>query len=105
MCPELDSRQAAAASVSGNVFDTPVRRLPASSSSANRVRFSAVAFICIIVGGVGNVRGAFIGAMLVGLVDAGGNTLVPDYPGLLIFFAMIVFLLFRPQGLFPGGRT
>jgi branched-chain amino acid transport system permease protein len=63
------------------------------------------AFICIIVGGVGNIRGAFIGAALVGLVDAGGNTLIPNYPGLLIYFAMIVFLLFRPQGLFAGGRT
>jgi branched-chain amino acid transport system permease protein len=63
------------------------------------------AFICIIIGGVGNIRGAFIGAALVGLVDAGGNTLIPNYPGLLIYFAMIVFLLFRPQGLFAGGRT
>jgi branched-subunit amino acid ABC-type transport system permease component len=63
------------------------------------------AFICIIIGGVGNIRGAFIGAVLVGLVDAGGNTLMPNYPGLLIYFAMIVFLLFRPQGLFAGGRA
>jgi branched-chain amino acid transport system permease protein len=63
------------------------------------------AFICIIIGGVGNIRGAFIGAALVGLVDAGGNTLIPNYPGLLIYFAMIVFLLFRPQGLFVGSRS
>jgi branched-chain amino acid transport system permease protein len=62
-------------------------------------------FICIIIGGVGNIRGAFIGAALVGLVDAGGNTLIPNYPGLLIYFAMIVFLLFRPQGLFVGSRS
>lgn len=63
------------------------------------------AFICIIIGGVGNIRGAFIGAALVGVVDAGGNTLMPNYPGLLIYFAMIVFLLFRPQGLFVGSRS
>ncbi len=60
------------------------------------------AFICIIVGGVGDIRGAFVGAALVGLVNAGGNTLIPNYPGLLIYVAMIVFLLFRPQGLFAG---
>ncbi len=63
------------------------------------------AFICIIIGGVGDIRGAFVGAIIVGVVDAGGNTLFPNYPGLMIYFAMIFFLLFRPQGLFARGRA
>ncbi len=63
------------------------------------------AFICIIVGGVGNIRGAFVAAILLGIVDSGGAVLLSNYPGIAVYITMIAFLLFRPQGIFAGGRT
>lgn len=62
------------------------------------------AFGVIIVGGVGNIRGAFLASILLGLVDAFGTTFVPEYPGIFFFIAVAVIILFRPQGLLSGIR-
>jgi branched-chain amino acid transport system permease protein len=58
------------------------------------------AFIVIVVGGMGSLRGAFAGAMLVGLIDTFGKALFPDYSLFLIYLLMIGVLLIRPEGLF-----
>lgn len=60
------------------------------------------AFGVIIVGGIGNVRGAFLAAILLGQMDAFGTVLVPDFPGIFFFIAVAVFILFRPRGLLSG---
>lgn len=62
------------------------------------------AFGVIIVGGIGNVRGAFLAAILLGLIDAFGTVYVPEFPGIFFFIAVAVFILFRPQGLLSGVR-
>ncbi|PZW37829.1 amino acid/amide ABC transporter membrane protein 1 (HAAT family) [Humitalea rosea] len=62
------------------------------------------AFGVIIVGGIGNVRGAFLAAVLLGLVDAFGTVYVPEFPGIFFFVAVAVIILFRPQGLLSGIR-
>jgi branched-chain amino acid transport system permease protein len=62
------------------------------------------AFGVIIVGGLGNVRGAFISAVVLGLVTAVGDRVVPDIPGLFFYLALIAILLLRPQGLMRGLR-
>lgn len=62
------------------------------------------AFGVIIVGGIGNVRGAFLAAVLLGLIDAFGTVYVPELPGVFFFIAVAVFILFRPQGLLSGIR-
>lgn len=58
------------------------------------------AFIVIVVGGMGSLRGAFAGAMLVALIDTFGKALFPDYALFLIYLLMIGVLLIRPEGLF-----
>ncbi|MEM8814003.1 MAG: branched-chain amino acid ABC transporter permease, partial [Pseudomonadota bacterium] len=78
-----------------------------------------VAFVVIVIGGIGSIRGAFVAALLVGLIDTLGRTLATDAMGLLfdpsaanqigpslasmlIYLFMAAILFFRPQGLFPA---
>ena len=79
-----------------------------------------VAFVVIIIGGVGSVRGAFIAALLVGMIDTLGRALLvdglrlvldasaanqigPALSSMLIYVLMATVLFFRPQGLFPSA--
>jgi branched-chain amino acid transport system permease protein len=62
--------------------------------------YSIKAFIMIMIGGAGVVRGAILGAVALGFAEAVGYALLPgSITYLLIFTGVIVFLLFRPQGL------
>jgi branched-chain amino acid transport system permease protein len=80
-----------------------------------------LAFVVIVVGGIGSVRGAFIAALLIGLVDTLGRsfsvdilrlfmapsparTIGPAIASMLIYLLMALVLCFRPTGLFPKGR-
>ena len=80
-----------------------------------------VAFVVIIIGGIGSVRGAFIAALIVGLIDTMGRafldgilklfmtiqnaeTAAPALSAMLIYVLMAGILYFRPQGLFPPMR-
>lgn len=67
--------------------------------------FIIQAFGVIIVGGMGSVRGAFIGAMLLGLIESIGSYVLPELPGVLFFAAMAAVLLIRPQGLMGRERV
>jgi branched-chain amino acid transport system permease protein len=58
------------------------------------------AFIVIVVGGMGSLRGAFIGSLLIGEADTFGKAYVPQLALFLIYLVMAVVLLARPQGLF-----
>jgi len=61
--------------------------------------FVIYAFGVIIVGGMGSISGAFAGSILLGLIDAVGQWVLPTLPGLPFFAAMTLILLLRPQGL------
>ncbi len=61
--------------------------------------FVIQAFGVIIIGGMGSVSGAFLGSILLGLIDAVGQWVLPSLPGLPFFIAMTLILLLRPQGL------
>ncbi|MGE3148969.1 MAG: branched-chain amino acid ABC transporter permease, partial [Pseudorhodoplanes sp.] len=81
-----------------------------------------LAFVVIVIGGIGSVRGAFVAALLVGLVDTLGRsfavdimrlfmapsparTVGPALASMLIYLLMALVLYFRPTGLFPArGR-
>lgn len=67
--------------------------------------FIIQAFGVIIVGGMGSVRGAFLGAMLLGLIESIGSFVLPELPGVLFFVAMAAVLLVRPQGLLGRERV
>jgi len=77
-----------------------------------------LAFVVIVIGGIGSVRGAFLAALLVGLIDTLGKSLMPDLmrlfldasaarqagaalASMLIYIAMAAILAIRPAGLFP----
>jgi branched-chain amino acid transport system permease protein len=77
-----------------------------------------LAFVVIVIGGIGSVRGAFLAALLVGLVETLGRSMMPDLmrlfmepsaarqvgaalASMLIYIAMAAILAFRPAGLFP----
>ena len=78
-----------------------------------------LAFVVIIIGGIGSIRGAFIAAVIVGLVDTLGrvflpmllrslvaestaDTVGPALASMLIYILMAGILVFRPRGLFPA---
>jgi branched-chain amino acid transport system permease protein len=80
-----------------------------------------VVLVVIVIGGIGSIRGAFYGALIVGVVDTVGRVYLPlllrqtaersvaDAAGpalasMLIFLFMAAVLAFRPQGLFPARR-
>jgi branched-chain amino acid transport system permease protein len=78
-----------------------------------------LAFVVIVIGGIGSIRGALVGALLVGMVDTIGRAFLPILFGLFfqprvasaagpaiasvsIYLLMAVVLYFKPQGLFPA---
>ena len=63
-----------------------------------------LAFLVVIVGGMGSLRGAAVGSILVGLVDNFGKALVPDLSYFTLFLPMAIVLAIRPTGLF-GIKT
>jgi branched-chain amino acid transport system permease protein len=78
-----------------------------------------LAFVVIVIGGIGSVRGAFVASIMVGIVNTLGRTMIPYLLGsiisteaaqtagpaiasMLIYILMAAVLFFRPQGLFPA---
>jgi len=79
-----------------------------------------VAFVVIVIGGIGSIRGAFIAALFVGMVDTIGRAFFPDLlrlilsreaaasaapalSSMLIYILMAAVLVLRPEGLFPAS--
>jgi branched-chain amino acid transport system permease protein len=60
--------------------------------------------IVVAVGGLGSLRGPFVAAILLGVIDTACKYWVPEFGAFLIYAATIAVLLLRPQGLF-GTRT
>lgn len=61
-----------------------------------------LAFVVTTIGGIGSIRGAFLAALVIGIVDTFGRVLLPPALGsMVIFILMATILAFRPQGLFP----
>jgi branched-chain amino acid transport system permease protein len=58
------------------------------------------AFVVVILGGMGSIPGALIGAMVVGLIDNFGKALVPQLSYFTLFAPMAIMLALRPRGLF-----
>jgi branched-chain amino acid transport system permease protein len=79
-----------------------------------------VAFVVIIIGGIGSIRGAFVASIFVGLVDTLGRAFLPDLlrtflsenaaatlapalSSMMIYVLMAAVLVVRPEGLFPAS--
>lgn len=61
-----------------------------------------LALVVVVIGGLGSVRGALLGALVIGQVDSLGRTLFPDGASFILFGALALVLVLRPQGLFGG---
>jgi len=57
-------------------------------------------FAVVVVGGLGTLKGAFFGSLLIGMADTFGKALLPQFSLFLIFAIMALVLLIRPSGLF-----
>jgi branched-chain amino acid transport system permease protein len=79
-----------------------------------------LAFVVIIIGGIGSIRGAFVAAIIVGMIDTIGRAFLPDLArhfvsysagssagpalsSMMIYALMAAVLVFRPEGLFPAS--
>ncbi|MHB8763780.1 MAG: branched-chain amino acid ABC transporter permease [Deferrisomatales bacterium] len=59
-----------------------------------------LALVVVVIGGMGSIKGAFVGSLLVGLLDNFGKALFPELAFFTIFAPMALVLALRPQGLF-----
>ncbi len=59
-----------------------------------------LAMVVVIIGGAGSLRGALVGALLTGLIDSFGKSLLPELSIFTLFAAMVVVLALKPSGLF-----
>lgn len=62
-----------------------------------------ISFVVVVIGGTGSIKGAFVGAMLIGLVSTFGKVFLPEAASVMAYALMAVILLWKPQGLF--GRA
>ena len=67
------------------------------------VRYLLASLVVVIVGGMGSIPGAALGALLIGLAEQFGSVYMPTYAVVLTFLIMVVVLAFRPQGLLGRG--
>lgn len=61
-------------------------------------------FVVVVIGGLGSLAGAFIAALVLGMVQAVGAVYLPDVAVLLPFILMVAILIWKPAGL-AGSRT
>jgi branched-subunit amino acid ABC-type transport system permease component len=80
----------------GGAIGTPVRVVAPGIGSAMIIQ----AFIITVIGGLGNLKGAFVSSLIVGVLSAYGTLYFPVFELFFIFVIMAVVLLIRPQGLF-----
>jgi branched-chain amino acid transport system permease protein len=59
-----------------------------------------LAFVVVIVGGMGSLKGALVGSVVVGMIDNFGKALVPELSYFTLFAPMILVLAFKPTGLY-----
>ncbi|MEB8432612.1 branched-chain amino acid ABC transporter permease [Cocleimonas sp. KMM 6892] len=62
-----------------------------------------ICFVVVVIGGIGSIKGAFLAAILIGIVDTFGKVLLPEAAGVLVYVLMAVILLWKPSGLFKVG--
>jgi len=67
------------------------------------VEVIVLAFAVVVIGGLGSLEGAALGALIVGLVRAAAVHLIPELELFTIYLVMALVLLVRPYGLFGQG--
>ncbi len=63
------------------------------------------AFVIVIVGGLGSLRGTVVAALLVGILTSVGSAYIAAWSNMLVFLLMLVVLVLEPRGIFREGRV
>ncbi len=66
------------------------------------IKILLASLVVVIVGGMGSITGAALGAVLIGLAEQFGSVYMPTYAVVLTFIIMVIVLALRPQGLLRG---
>jgi branched-chain amino acid transport system permease protein len=75
--------------------------VPSSAASLDMaVDLVVEAFAVVVIGGLGSMRGALAGALVVGLMRAAAISLMPEMEMLSVYFVVVAVLIFKPTGLF-----
>jgi branched-chain amino acid transport system permease protein len=75
--------------------------VPSSAASLDMaVELVVESFAVVVIGGLGSMRGALVGALVVGLMRAAAISLVPELEMLSVYLVVVVVLIARPAGLF-----
>ena len=82
---------AGAAEVVGGTFQ--------SVAPGEDTRFLLASLVVVIVGGMGSIPGAALGALIIGLAEQMGSVYIPTYAIVFTFLIMVLVLALRPQGL------
>ena len=59
-----------------------------------------ICLVVVVIGGIGSIKGAFWGAMMIGLVSTFGPVLIPSLSSVMVYLVMALVLLVKPRGLF-----
>jgi Branched-chain amino acid ABC-type transport system, permease components len=73
-----------------------------SLSPGEDIRFLLASLVVVIVGGMGSIPGAALGALIIGLAEQLGSVYIPTYAIVVTFLIMVLVLAIRPQGLLAG---
>jgi branched-chain amino acid transport system permease protein len=75
--------------------------VPSAAASLDMaVELVVESFAVVVIGGLGSMRGALIGALIVGLMRASAISLMPEMEMLSVYLVVVAVLIFRPAGLF-----
>jgi branched-chain amino acid transport system permease protein len=78
--------------------------IPATAAMSEMgIELIVEAFAVVVIGGLGSMRGAFVGALVVGVLRAVAISVYPELEMLLIYVIVIAVLVLRPRGLFGGA--
>ncbi len=69
------------------------------------VELIVLAFAVVVIGGLGSMKGAFIGALIVGVLKSIAISTYPELEMLTIYIIVIAVLVIKPQGLFGGNKV
>ena len=80
--------------------------IPATAAMSEMgIELIVEAFAVVVIGGLGSMRGAFVGALVVGVLRAAAIAVYPELEMLLIYLIVIGVLLVRPRGLFGSAAA
>jgi branched-chain amino acid transport system permease protein len=80
--------------------------IPATAAMSEMgIELIVEAFAVVVIGGLGSMRGAFVGALVVGVLRAAAIAVYPEIEMLLIYLIVIAVLVLRPRGLFGAAAA